>query len=236
MIRGRHVVASLGVFLCGVSAGSVFSNKKKQCDHHGCKFDALAPDYDAKIDFSERLAGITTIREKLFRDIKGKTLEVAAGTGRNLKFYPKNSDLTLNDVSSNMLDVARSKTWECNQHNMRFSCGDSETLPFDDNEFDNVIDTFGLCSVKNPQAMLNEMVRVCRKGGQIRLVEHGRSEYSLLNRYLDARVASHIADWGCHWNRDMKEYVNQLDTKAVELIQEERHHFGTTYEFVLTKI
>lgn len=45
--------------------------------------------------------------------------------------------------------------------------GYAEALPFADNYFDTVIDTFGLCSVDNAHAAMQEMVRVCKPGGKV---------------------------------------------------------------------
>lgn len=46
---------------------------------------------------------------------------------------------------------------------------------FPNASFDTVIDTFGLCSVEDPVAMLREMARVCKPDGRVYLLEHGRS-------------------------------------------------------------
>jgi ubiquinone/menaquinone biosynthesis C-methylase UbiE len=39
----------------------------------------------------------------------GLTLEVCAGTGRNLKFYPPSCEVVLSDVCDDMLKQAKSK-------------------------------------------------------------------------------------------------------------------------------
>ena len=47
---------------------------------------------------------------------------------------------------------------------------------YSENEFDTVVDTFGLCSYDDPVQVLKEMKRVCRKDGKGRIIllEHGR--------------------------------------------------------------
>ncbi len=37
-----------------------------------------------------------------------------------------------------------------------------------------------------------EMRRVCKRDGTIRLLEHGRAHYDLINAYLDARSVAHV--------------------------------------------
>ena len=54
-------------------------------------------------------------------------------------------------------------------------------LPYGDGAFDTVVDTFGLCSYEDPIAALREMRRVCQPGGQVLLLEHGRSYLPPLN-------------------------------------------------------
>eukprot|EP00952_Eustigmatos_sp_NYUAD-ZCMA_P012661 50779-Eustigmatos_ZCMA.PRE.1 len=70
------------------------------------------------------------------------------------------------------------------------------------------------------------MRRVCKPGGRILLLEHGRSTYDWLNRILDKNVHRHIARWGCIYNRDPCELVEQAGLKLSSL---SRFHFGTTY-------
>lgn len=80
-----------------------------------------------------------------------------------------------------------------------------------------VIDTFGLCSFENPRAVLTEMQRVVKHDGRILLLEHGRSQWPLVNTIMgvDRRAAAHAATWGCHWNRDVDQIVRDSGLKVV---------------------
>ncbi|GBG33460.1 2-methoxy-6-polyprenyl-1,4-benzoquinol methylase, mitochondrial [Hondaea fermentalgiana] len=201
----------------------------------GTRFDSLAKEYDDRISTSERMAGILRLRKGLLGDVKGETLEVAAGTGRNLEYYPHGARVTLTDTSPKMLERAKEKAQDIEGLSLRVGVGGAEDIPFPDDTFDHVVDTFGLCSMPDPRAALLEMRRVCKPDGDIRLLEHGRSfwGYSLLNKYLDARAPAHVKDWGCEWNRDIGNLVKE--TPGLEIVSEKYHHFGTTYEYVLKK-
>ena len=59
---------------------------------------------------------------------------------------------------------------------------DAASMALADNSVDTVVDTFGLCSFEEPEASLREMIRVCKPGGQVLLLEHGVSDWSLLAR------------------------------------------------------
>eukprot|EP00887_Chlorella_sp_A99_P005360 scaffold1.g5360.t1 len=74
-------------------------------------------------------------------------------------------------------------------------------------QFDTVVETFGLCSCSDPVQSLKEMARVCKPGGRILLLEHGRGTWDWVNGVLDAGEERHCARWGCQWNRPILELV-----------------------------
>ena len=61
---------------------------------------------------------------------------------------------------------------------------DAEHLAFKDGSFDTVVSTLGTCTFPDPVEALREMRRVCRPGGTVLLLEHGRS-----NRAAPRRLA-----------------------------------------------
>lgn len=92
--------------------------------------------------------------------------------------------------------------------------------------FDTVVDTFGLCSCHDPVKALQEMEKGLRPGGQLLLLEHGKSSWSFLNSILDSNAEAHCRSWGCQWNRDIIDIVERAGLN-VEYVA--RWHFGTTY-------
>jgi methyltransferase OMS1 len=105
----------------------------------------------------------------------------------------------------------------------------SEQILYPNDKFDTVIDTFGLCSHQDPIQALQEMGRVCQEHGQILLLEHGRSKYEILNTILDKLAPEHAKNWGCWWNRDI---VNLVQESGLRIIELETFHFGTTYKII----
>lgn len=106
---------------------------------------------------------------------------------------------------------------------------DATNLKFPDNEFDTVVQSFGMCSCDDPVAALKEMQRVCKPGGQILLLEHGQAAYGWLNGILDSHADRHREKWGCQWNKDIEALVK---SSGLEIVSYRRMHFGTTHYIV----
>ncbi|KAL4100415.1 hypothetical protein PRIC1_008209 [Phytophthora ramorum] len=192
-------------------------------------FNTNASKYDLEVAWDERLTGISLLRRFLLKRSRGRVLEVAAGTGRNVAFYPARSQLILTDVSRAMLDqVSDAQTQRLSSCELRVMS--ASELQFPDGHFDTVVDTFGLCSMDDSVRTLREMQRVCKPdGGRILLLEHGRSSYAWLSNILDKFADLHAQKWGCHWNRDILALVEQA---GLEVETVHRFHFGTTYYIV----
>lgn len=95
---------------------------------------------------------------------------------------------------------------------------------------DTVVDTFGLCSLHDPVAALQQVAQVLKPGGQLLLLEHGRSSWGMVNWLLDRQAAAHELEWGCAWNRDPVSLVRAAG--CYDLTSVRRRHLGTTYTIV----
>jgi ubiquinone/menaquinone biosynthesis C-methylase UbiE len=84
-------------------------------------------------------------------------LETCAGSNRNLRYFKPGVDLTLIDYSPNMMSIGSSKTSPFVKY--RYVVGDVMAMPFPDDQFDCVIDTFGLEYTLNPHRALEEIRR-----------------------------------------------------------------------------
>ncbi len=158
---------------------------------------------------------------------EGSVLEVSAGTGRNLDYYPKTIDsLALTDLNASMLKIAQERRRIAGHAVPTFHVLDATQLSLPNHSFDTIVQTFGLCSSRDPVAALKEMKRVVKPGGSILLLEHGRSYYDWLNSALDKTAPQHAQRWGCHWNRDVGKLIKEAGMKVEHV---ERFHFGTTY-------
>ena len=182
--------------------------------------------------------GINILRRALlYFHAKGDVLEVGAGTGRNLGYYPGKSTvnkIVLTDSSEKMLERAKEKLrYMASDERERYEVTEADAAnlkSFGNNSFDTIVDTFGLCSFDDPVAVLKELQRVCKPDGKILLLEHGRSKsYLGLSGYLDKHAERHAKNWGCVWNRDLDQIVEDAGMKLEKL---DHWHFGTTYYMV----
>jgi phosphatidylethanolamine/phosphatidyl-N-methylethanolamine N-methyltransferase len=109
--------------------------------------------------------------------VGGRVLEVGVGTGLSLPHYPSNLCIVGVDVSEPMLRKARQRVVEHRLHNVEaLLVMDAEHLEFPDASFDVVMAQYVITTVPNPEATLDEFVRVLRPGGEIVLVSRVGAE------------------------------------------------------------
>lgn len=100
-------------------------------------------------------------------------LEVGVGTGLALQYYPQSVHIVGVDLSDDMLRRAASRVADGkNAREIQLIKADAEQLPFLDNSFDVVSLPYVLSVTPNPHALLRELRRVCRPGGQILILNH----------------------------------------------------------------
>lgn len=134
-----------------------------------------AASYDSRGDRAERLA-IGDSREWICGRARGRTLEVAIGTGRNLARYDDTVELVGVDLSPGMLAVARRRATDLGRP-VELREAEAERLPFPDVSFDTVVCTMAVCAVADRAAAIAEMYRVLRPGGTLLLVDHAERRW-----------------------------------------------------------
>ncbi|MDQ6805744.1 MAG: class I SAM-dependent methyltransferase, partial [Actinomycetota bacterium] len=136
-------------------------------------YDKTARKYDRQISLFERIL-FGGGREWVCAQAHGDVLEIAAGTGRNLRHYPPSVRLTTIELSPSMLEIAwREAAALGRDADQRI--GDAQALEFPDHSFDTVICTLGLCTIPDEGAAVREAKRVLHPGGRFVLLEHVRS-------------------------------------------------------------
>jgi ubiquinone/menaquinone biosynthesis C-methylase UbiE len=183
--------------------------------------DKAAPRYDRKISFFER-ALFAGGREWVCSRASGDVLELAAGTARNLPYYPADVRVTGVELSPEMLSVARERQRELGR-NADLREGDVQALDFQDGSFDTVTCTLGLCTIPEPRRAVAEAYRVLRPGGRFLLLEHVRSPVGpvrAVQRLLEPLAVRFEAD---HLLREPLDY---LKAEGFEIERVERSKWG----------
>ncbi|NIQ95484.1 MAG: class I SAM-dependent methyltransferase [Desulfuromonadales bacterium] len=132
---------------------------------------AMARYYDAIMANAERSC-LGQWRSELLAGLSGRVLEIGAGTGVNLRYYPAAvSELVLTEPDRHMRSRLDAKLADLSiPHHLIGTT--AESLPFANESFDAAVVTLVLCSVHDQQQSLAELNRVLKPGSAIALIEH----------------------------------------------------------------
>jgi ubiquinone/menaquinone biosynthesis C-methylase UbiE len=96
-----------------------------------------------------------------------KVLDVAAGTGNaSIPAAQAGADVTASDLTPELFEAGRSRA-EAEGVTLEWVEADAENLPFEDESFDVVMSSIGAMFAPHHQDVADELVRVCRPGGTI---------------------------------------------------------------------
>ncbi len=164
--------------------------------------------YDRINAGSERRLG-PRVRAPLLQDLRGRVLEVGAGTGANFGYYPPEATVVATDPDPFMLERAKNKLAQVGATNIQLRQANTEQLPFEDRSFDHVVSTLVFCSVPDVARGLGEIRRVLKLEGTFRFFEHIRNDESAFwGRAHD--VLTPAWRWlgaGCHLNRRTQQAI-----------------------------
>ena len=105
--------------------------------------------------------------------IGGRVLDVGVGTGLSLSDYKRTTKLYGVDISLPMLRKAQERVHAQNLTNVEsLSVMDAKNLAFADSFFDAVVAQYVITAVPDPEATLDDFIRVLKPGGELILVNH----------------------------------------------------------------
>ncbi len=144
-------------------------------------------------------------RDELLAGLTGRVVEIGAGNGMNFRHYPAAVEQV---VALEPEPYLREKaTKAASQAAVRVSVRDgvADRLPFDEASFDAAVVSLVLCSVPDPARALAEIRRVLKPAGELRLLEHVRSDRprmaSVQDRFDRSGIWPRLAG-GCHCSRE----------------------------------
>lgn len=152
-------------------------------------FDKIARDYD-RMNHLMTLGLDRGWRRRAVRDLKGKVLDVACGTGDMVELLANQGcEVTGVDISGEMLSRAKNKA-----PSAMYLVADAEDLPFANESFDTVTCAFGVRNFVHLEKGLEEMLRVLKPGGRMVILELATPD-SLLIRPFYKLYTSRIIPW-----------------------------------------
>jgi ubiquinone/menaquinone biosynthesis C-methylase UbiE len=96
-----------------------------------------------------------------------RVLDVAAGTGNTaIRAAEAGAQVVASDLTPENFEAGHQEA-EAHGVELEWVEADAEALPFADGEFDAVTSSFGAIFAPNHQVVADEMLRVCRPGGRI---------------------------------------------------------------------
>lgn len=105
--------------------------------------------------------------------IGGRVLDVGVGTGLSLSDYSRTTRLCGVDISEPMLRRAQERVRTLQLSNVdMLGVMDAKNLAFADGFFDAVVAQYVITAVPDPEATLDDFVRVLKPGGELILVNH----------------------------------------------------------------
>lgn len=95
----------------------------------------------------------------------------------------------------------------------------AEALPYPTGTFDAVVSVNVLCSVASLDEALAELRRVLKPQGQLRLIEHVKSDRFVPGLFMDLCNPVWLAlnGAGCNWNRDLTPALQRAGFTVMEI-------------------
>ncbi len=159
------------------------------------------------------------LRRRIFQDVGDEVLDAGVGTGRNMPYYPPQARVTGIDLSESMLARAKRRRARLDiEAELRSANVLGTGLP--DRHFDFIVATFIFCVLDDAdqQPALEELARICKPTGEIRILEYAWSA----NRFR--RAIMHLwAPWvrwayGAAFDRDTEQYLSAAGLELVECV------------------
>ena len=154
-----------------------------------------APVYDLVFEYvmrAGRQAAVAALGQR-----PGRVLDVGIGTGLELPLFARDQRVTGIDLAEPMLRRAQDKAARGLGNVDGLCVMDAARLAFPDASFDAVIAPYVLSVVPDPAAMLDEIARVVKPGGDVVMVNHFGADRGAVAA-AEAFLGRHAAALGWH--------------------------------------
>ena len=161
-------------------------------------------------------------RHDLLKNASGDVLEIGAGTGSNLDFYPDTLlTLVLSEPDKHMRRQMENKI-TTSKHDVSVTAGTAENIEAENESYDFVVISLVCCSVTHLETALLEIKRVLRPEGRLIFMEHvAATEGTKRRRWQDLvnpfwrKIAGN-----CHLNRETESAILAAGFEILEIKHE----------------
>jgi len=132
-----------------------------------------------------------------------EVLDVGTGTGSAaIRAAQKGAEVVGLDIAPENFDAARRRAAEAGVE-VEWVEGDAEALPYENDSFDRVLSAFGSTSARDHALAAQEMVRVCRPGGELVMASwspdgFGGRFWDLVLGAVEATSSVAASEWGTY--------------------------------------
>ncbi|MDA8270605.1 MAG: class I SAM-dependent methyltransferase [Actinomycetota bacterium] len=164
-------------------------------------------------------AGFSRVRRQLLAKATGTVLEIGAGTGLNLGYYPSDVDLVVAEPNPEMIEILRPKATERRARVIECAVEDLLASGAEPGSFDCVVSTLVLCSVPDVGESLEVVSKLLAPGGRFLFIEHVVTPggYEVVQRFATP-VWKRLAG-GCHLDRDILGEFDRSEMLVTELMR-----------------
>ncbi len=155
-------------------------------------YSMLSRIYDDAFDWALGPGRVEAVGRLPIRD-EDRVLEVGVGTGLSLPSYPRGCRITGIDISEPMLEQARGRAEVSDGLDLELRQMDARKLAFPAEMFDHVLAPYVISVVPEPARVMAEIVRVCKPGGTVIVVNHFRHHRQPL-RWLEKSLTP-VSQW-----------------------------------------
>lgn len=169
-------------------------------------------------------------RRAVVSPARGRVLEIGAGTGLGFRYYAAGARVVAVDPDVSMLRRARARA-RASRASILLVAADAEHLPFRDGRFDEAVVALAMCTIPHPARAVEEVARVLRRRGTLRMLEHVRVDRPAWVGALQHRLTPlwrRVAG-GCHLDRRTEALV-AAGGFVIERVK--RHAGGVVREIV----
>jgi phosphatidylethanolamine/phosphatidyl-N-methylethanolamine N-methyltransferase len=145
-------------------------------------------------------------------------LEVGDGTGLSLPYFRPDATVTGIDVSPEMLAKAQRRA-DALPHaaDWHMAIMDAQAMEFPDNSFDAVLALYVASTVQDPARFGAELLRVCRPGGSIVLVNHFSSQAGPIG-LIEKWLGRYAARLGFEPDFPLDQFIAQSGLDPIEIL------------------